>query len=208
MPKPLVATETIYAEALQLLDEQGSEALSARNLAAALGCSTRTLYQQVGKREDLIRKLLDYYFSSFTLDFQPEGSWQQCTKAWSLAMRQALLAHPNLSKLMTIENRDAISAYVNQLLKVLLRSGFSEEAALRNCRVLTHVVLGLIFTELETPSIAVRRKKRSRSEIAFEDLVIANSASRQQANTFQDTPEVFDHAVQCVIRGIEAELAS
>ena len=49
MAKPLLAVETICDAALQLLDEQGAGALSARNLAASLRCSTRTLYQQVGK---------------------------------------------------------------------------------------------------------------------------------------------------------------
>ena len=56
MAKPLLATDSIYDTALHLLEVEGVGALSARNLAAALKCSTRTLYQQVGKRGDTHRR--------------------------------------------------------------------------------------------------------------------------------------------------------
>ncbi|MDC0362904.1 hypothetical protein OAN12_07685, partial [Halioglobus sp.] len=64
MAKPLLATDSIYDTALHLLDAEGVGALSARNLAGALKCSTRTLYQQVGKRETLISALVAHYFAS------------------------------------------------------------------------------------------------------------------------------------------------
>ena len=48
MAKPLLASDSIYDTALHLLEVNGVGGLSARNLAAALKCSTRTLYQQVG----------------------------------------------------------------------------------------------------------------------------------------------------------------
>ena len=205
MAKPLVATETIYQTALRILDDKGSEGLSARNLAAALQCSTRTLYQQVGKREELIRQLLDYQFSSFDLEFRRKANWQESAVAWAQAMRLALLAHPNLSRLMTIENRTPIAKYVSQLLKVLLKEGFDEELALRSCRVLIHIVISLSLAEIDTPPIKVRRKRRSKKEIEFEDLVIAEKRSASSRSQFQDTPEVFANTLNWVLAGIENE---
>ncbi|NED67315.1 TetR family transcriptional regulator, partial [Streptomyces sp. SID10244] len=58
MAKPLIPVETIYERALVLLDDEGDSALSTRRLAADLRISTRTLYQQVGNRENLIRALV------------------------------------------------------------------------------------------------------------------------------------------------------
>jgi AcrR family transcriptional regulator len=203
MAKPLVSVDAIYEAALNLLDEGGPSALSARNLARALQCSTRTLYQQVGKREALIRQLLDHYFTNLKLQFKQAASWQSSTQAWANAMRSALLAHPNLTRLMTIENRGAITDYVNQLLKVLLHAGFSEQLALRSCRVLTHIVINLSLSEIEAPPIETRRKRRSQKEIQFEDLVIAQSGSTRREKHLQDIPEVFSTTVRWVIRGIE-----
>lgn len=58
MAKLLISVETIYDEALRVLDTEGVAGLNARNLAARLHCSTRTLYEQVGNREALIRGLV------------------------------------------------------------------------------------------------------------------------------------------------------
>ena len=63
MPRPLIPAEVIYERALALLDAEGADALSARRLAADLGISTRTLYEQVGPREKLIRTLVARHFS-------------------------------------------------------------------------------------------------------------------------------------------------
>lgn len=204
MAKPLVAVETIYTTALEILDEAGAQALSARNLASALGCSTRTLYQQVGKREALVKQLLDHFFSTVSLDFKQQARWQESASQWAQAMRKTLLLHPNLTRLMTIENRGAIAGYVNQLLRVLLKQEFDEELALRSSRVLTHLVIGLTLSEIDTPPITVRRRKRPAKEIQFEDLVIARSGIGSK-DGFQDTPEVFRNAVQWTIKGIEQE---
>ena len=51
MAKPLISVDAIFTRALELLDAEGAGALNARRLAGELRCSTRTLYQQVGNRE-------------------------------------------------------------------------------------------------------------------------------------------------------------
>ncbi|MGW0183702.1 TetR family transcriptional regulator, partial [Nocardia sp. NPDC003345] len=58
MAKPLIPAEDIYARALELLDAEGLGALSAQRLVRDLRISTRTLYQQVGNREELTRALV------------------------------------------------------------------------------------------------------------------------------------------------------
>ena len=67
MAKPLIPVDVIYEHALALIDAEGAQALNARRLAADLRCSTRTLYQQVGNREELIRALIGRHFSQLQL---------------------------------------------------------------------------------------------------------------------------------------------
>jgi AcrR family transcriptional regulator len=69
MAKPLIPVEVIHEHALALVDAEGAQALNARRLASDLKCSTRTLYQQVGNREELIRALVGRHFSQLQLDF-------------------------------------------------------------------------------------------------------------------------------------------
>lgn len=204
MAKPLVAVETIYDAALEILDERGPEGLSARSLAAALGCSTRTLYQQVGRREELTARLLDHYFTQASLDFTPTQDWRLTIKQWCTGMRSLLLAHPNLSRMIGVEHRGAIARFVNELLVALRRLGFEDELALRTCRVLTNVVISLTLAEITTPAAAIRRRRRRSEEIQFEDLLVSRRNVKGGA-TFQDSPEIFDSTVDLIIAGLAHE---
>ena len=199
MAKPLVDVETIYKHALDLLDHNGTEALSARNLAQAVGCSTRTLYQQVGKREELVARLVEYYFCSLQLEVERSSNWQQSATNWCETLRAAFLAHPGLSRLITPEHRGPIAGYTTQLLKLLLKAGFPEPLALDACRVLANVCISLTLSELVTPDDYQHRKRRSPEEIRFEDLVISRRGK---------VPDVFSNAVRWTIAGIENELAA
>ena len=202
MAKPLLAADSIYDTALRLLEEKGVDALSARNLAAALKCSTRTLYQQVGKRDEFIGELVAHYFAGVRLNFREEAEWQSSARSWASNLRSALLAHPNLSRLMSAEHRAPIADYVNRLLQVLLNEGFDEELALRSCRVLTNIAISLSLSEIIAPVDSSRRKRRSRKEIEFEDLVIAR---RSRKGSYGEPPEVFENAINWLIAGIESE---
>lgn len=202
MAKPLLATDSIYDTALHLLEVEGVGALSARNLAAALKCSTRTLYQQVGKRETLISALVAHYFASVKLSFREEANWQESVWSWASNLRSALLAHPNLSQLMSGEHRAPVADYVNQLLKVLVAEGFDEAMALRSCRVLANIAISLSLSEIIAPVDTGKHAGRHSQEVEFTDRVVRPKGKQPRRG---NPPEVFENAINWVIAGIEAE---
>jgi AcrR family transcriptional regulator len=140
--------DAIYARALTLLDEEGLAGISARRLAAELRCSTKTLYQQVGNQDQLIRELVARHFAALRLDFAEADTWQESAMRWCRAVRTALLAHPHLSGLMTFDDREPIAAYVDQLLKVLISAGVPPALARNSCRVLVHTTISLTGAEI------------------------------------------------------------
>jgi AcrR family transcriptional regulator len=141
MAKPLIPVEVIYNRALTLLDADGSDALQARRLAADLRISTRTLYQQVGNREQLTRALVASHFAQLRLEFQEYDDWEDTAFHWCLTFHDALRAHPFLTELMTIDDRQAVEDYVNELVKSALREGISRRLAIEACRALVNVTI-------------------------------------------------------------------
>ncbi|WP_319448701.1 MULTISPECIES: TetR/AcrR family transcriptional regulator [unclassified Mycobacterium] len=141
MAKPLIPLEAILERALVLLDAQGSAALTTRSLAADLKISTRTLYQQVGSRDELIRALVARHFSELALDFHEYDDWEATALHWCLALRDALLAHPHLTELMTIDDRGAVMAYVGELVDATLREGVPRKLAIESCRSLVNLTI-------------------------------------------------------------------
>jgi AcrR family transcriptional regulator len=148
MPRPLIPVEEIYDRALALLDSEGADALNARRLAADLKISTRTLYQQVGTREKLIRALVAQHFSRLKLDFREYDTWESTALHWCLALHEALRAHPFLTELMTIDDRDAVTDYVDDLLKATVREGISRALAVECCRALVTVTINHTIIEV------------------------------------------------------------
>jgi AcrR family transcriptional regulator len=203
MAKPLVEVQTIYDTALRLLDEQGAEALSARNLAAALGCSTRTLYQQVGKREQLLEGLFNQHFKGLEVQFTQGDTWPETAYHWCTSLRASMLAHPNLSRLMTIEHREPVADYATRLLKVLLQAGFPRTLAFSSCRALANICVSLASAEISTPAYYASRKQRRREKMNSDDVLVASQPHGNHAS-----PEVFTNTIRWTISGIAQEFAT
>ncbi|WAC93795.1 TetR/AcrR family transcriptional regulator [Mycobacterium sp. Aquia_213] len=162
MAKPLIPAEDILTHALDLLDSEGIEALSVRRLSAALKISPRTLYQQVGNREALIRALVARHFAQLKLDFKEYDTWESTALHWCQALHDTLRAHPFLTELMTIDDRSAVTEYVNALLKATLQEGIPRPLATECCRGLAHMTINHSIVDVR----GLREAKRSESETA------------------------------------------
>src|SRR5271168_4847798 len=180
MAKPLIPVELIYEHALALVDAEGARALNARRLASDLRCSTRTLYQQVGNREELIRALVGRHFSQLQLDFHEYDTWESTAVQWSLALHDALQAHPFLTELMNVDDRGAVTSYVDKLLKSLVQAGIDRRLATECCRSLVNTTINHTIVEAQalrqTPATRagdLDAKKRQESYLRTIEWIVA-----------------------------------
>jgi AcrR family transcriptional regulator len=149
--KPLLSAEAIYDEALRLLATDGAAGLTIRNLSNRLRCSPKTLYQQVGNREALVRGVVARAFASIELDFSTDTGWQASVQTWCHALRSALTGRPDLCSLMTTADRGVVIGYVTRLIEVLKRHDFSHDDAVRACGILVHVTLSMTLADMAAP---------------------------------------------------------
>lgn len=177
----MVATVDIYARAQALLDAEGLPGLNARRLAAELKCSTKTLYAQIGSRDQLIRELVARHFAALQVEFEEADTWQASAVHWCQAVRTELLAHPHLSELMTFDDRAAVVGYVNRLLRILLEAGVEDTLARECCAVLVHTTISMTNAEILASSLAAR------------------------AGLPAVSPDIFDSAIRWIVAGVDAE---
>jgi AcrR family transcriptional regulator len=149
--KPLLSAEAIYDEALRVLATDGAAGLTFRSLSSRLRCSAKTLYQQVGNRETLVRGVVARAFASIEIDFSTDTDWQDSVRTWCLALRSTLTARPDLCSLMATADRGVVIGYVKQLIHALTRHGFSHEDAVRACGILVHVTLSMTLADMAAP---------------------------------------------------------
>jgi AcrR family transcriptional regulator len=145
--KPLIPAEDILDRALELLDAEGPKALNVRRLSTDLKISPNTLYQQVGNQAELSRALVWRHFSQLKLDFNERDTWEATALEWCLKLHKALVAHPHLTELMTLEDRDVIRDYVEELLQSTLSFGIPRALALECCRGLTNLTINQSISE-------------------------------------------------------------
>lgn len=148
--RPQLTLEAVCTAALQIVDEQGLEALSMRTLASALGVTAMALYRYVPNKEALLAEVLDAVLRGMTLPRADSAAWEEQVLALAGAFRHTLLAHPNVLPLFSA--RPAASPESLQLfehgLSLFWAAGFDEATTVRAYYAVFNYTLGFVTTEI------------------------------------------------------------
>jgi len=144
--KPL-SRERILAAALELVDEQGIDALSMRKLGQALGYEAMSLYNHVSNKDDLLDGILDLVLSEIEPLDQDGGL--AAIRTSSLSAHEALRRHPWAAGQLTASGRirPARIEFMNALLGALRNAGFSAETTYHAYHVLDAHIIGFSLWE-------------------------------------------------------------
>ncbi|MDT5140316.1 MAG: hypothetical protein QOD58_4578 [Mycobacterium sp.] len=128
--------------ALELVDEQGADALSMRSLAQRLGSGTATLYRHFANRAELVAMVVDTMLGEVTFD--ASTTWDDACTSFAQDMFEALGRHGNVARLLigqvplgpnAVQHRESVLA-------ALLDNGFTLESAARVYATLSRYILG------------------------------------------------------------------
>jgi AcrR family transcriptional regulator len=138
--KPL-SRERILAAALELVDEQGIDALSMRKLGQSLGYEAMSLYNHVANKDDLLDGILDLVLAEMEPP-DPDGGLP-AIRAAALSAHEALKRHPwAATMLMSPRIRPARIQYMEALLASLRNTGLSAETTYHAYHVLDAHIIG------------------------------------------------------------------
>jgi AcrR family transcriptional regulator len=144
--RPPIPLDRIVMTALQIIDDEGAEALSMRTLAQRLNSGTATLYRHFTSRANLIAHVVDLVFGSVEIDPAKLSTmpWQEAAKTVAHAMFDTLRRHPNVAPLIA-ENAligpNALAAR-EVLIAIMLDNGFPPALAARSYATLARYILG------------------------------------------------------------------
>jgi AcrR family transcriptional regulator len=142
--KPILSRARIAHAALELIDEQGFEALTTRRLARRLGVRDPSLYNHISSRDDLLDEvhalIIDQDMPSLPLD----GDWRVALTEFARSYRRAFARHPHV--IATIARRPintsaSLSVY-DDLLRFMDHHGFDAPAALAITAAIDFLCLG------------------------------------------------------------------
>lgn len=146
--------ERLVDAALDLVDEEGAEALSMRTLAARVDRQVSSLYNHVAGRGELIEAMRARIVEGIdTVPFvEPGGgangdgasSWDIALERWARSYLRAFAAHPNLIRLLattSIQDRSTYAMY-DSIVAGLERGGWPEGQVIAVMRTVEAHVLG------------------------------------------------------------------
>lgn len=152
--RPALPLDRIVEAALELVDEQGADALSMRSLAQRLGSGTATLYRHFANRAELVAALVDRMFGEIDLteSVGSRAAWQEACISFAQRAFDALACHGNLAPLLIghIPMGPNALAQRELVLSILLDNGFAPEVAARSYATMWRYILGFAMQVSES----------------------------------------------------------
>ena len=149
-----VTRDRIPRAALQVMDEEGLEAVTMRRLGRELGVEAMSLYRYVKGKEDILDGILEVVMAEF--EFPEEtGEWEADVRAGARAWRRLMIDHPTVIALFAESKHPASSPErlrpMEWAFDLLGRGGLSEEEVVHAFRAIGGYIMGSVLNEVANP---------------------------------------------------------
>jgi AcrR family transcriptional regulator len=163
--RPPLGLRRIIDAAIEILDDEGADALSMRTLATRLGSSTATLYRHINSKDEILAHITDRIIGETHLDETPYPTWQHACRAGAIALYTALTQHPNAIPQLAKHVPAGPSALHarERSIAMLLAAGFPPELAARGYTALAHFVIGFASQQPIDKTADPERARRLRA---------------------------------------------
>jgi len=205
-----LSREVLVREALELLDSEGLDALTMRNLADRLGVVPNALYRHVTDKGDLLDGVLDEAVARVPIPTE-QLNWEKGLGALATAIRATMLEHPAITSLVV--NRPSLGpasiAIGEYGFGVMLEAGFTGHLAERSLNLILTYTLG--FVALEVPRIHQPVVTQKELEAAYDQLpadLLPHTASVRPIPGRIIDEEQFAFGLTQIIAGIAASFGA
>ena len=153
--------DEIVSAAVAIFQESGLDAVSMRSVASRLGVSPVPLYSRIGNKDALLHAIADHLLADLAPSSNETESWDEYAVRWARELRTRLRRARD-SRLILSLGRNAYVEASRPLIETMRRDGFSAEAAVQACRLLTWATVGFGAVEsgVEPPGRSSRRRTR------------------------------------------------
>lgn len=144
--------EAVLAAALELIDQNGVEGFSVRDLARKLGVFPTAVYWYVESRNALISGAVSLVMK----DIRPpkaSGNWQDELRGLFRRYRLAVRRHPNVAIVLgaqLVSNESPDAAFIDAILALLEAAGFEDGGLVHAYNVVIAAMVGFVTMELAT----------------------------------------------------------
>ncbi|MFT4108243.1 TetR/AcrR family transcriptional regulator C-terminal domain-containing protein [Propionicimonas sp.] len=199
-----ISRELIVQTALDLLDEQGIDGVTARALAHRLGVKAPALYWHMASKQEILDEMGTEISRrvAAALSDEPQGeTWSDGLAAYARVLRREYLAHRDGARTFsgTKLTDPGVLRAQEPWLERLVASGISLEHGVAAAQLVTAFVVGFVIEEQE--------RSGDRYPLAERDAALGDDAPLVRASgryLFEDPAERFEAYLDVVLAGVAA----
>jgi AcrR family transcriptional regulator len=158
--RPALTREQVLVAALEIIDQDGVEALTMRRLGQALDRNPMGIYRHAADKDALLDGVVEHVLSALVVFGDPGVDWETALRRTAQAFRRIALAHPNAVPLLVTRSVTGPLALrplgtlrlLEELLEVFIGAGFDPHGALHATRLFTGFLYGHLQDELQQRS--------------------------------------------------------
>lgn len=137
-----LSRERIRAAAIDLVDREGIEALTMRELGRACGVRAMSLYRYVASKDDLLDAVQEGIVAQMR-PLEADLPWREAVEATAREFRRVLSLHPRaITLFVRPATTEGALTELEQVWRELAQAGFGDNDALRAVRSLLAFVVG------------------------------------------------------------------
>jgi AcrR family transcriptional regulator len=169
--RPALTREQILTAALQIIDEDGVEALTMRRLGQALARNPMAIYRHAADKDALLDGVVEHVAAQLVAPQRPDRNghgdgdvsevgdhaWETVLRRIAHTFRRVALAHPHVVPLLLTRPLSGPLALrplgtlrqLEELLELFVTAGFDPQGALHAARLFTGFLYGHVLHELQ-----------------------------------------------------------
>ena len=142
--------DRVVALALEIVDEDGLEALNMRRLAAAAGVKPMSLYHHFANKTEILDEVGEAIAAAALGASPPHPNWQGRVRQLFMGLHALAEAHPRALPLIStaVLRTPSGRRWMEQLMSTLLAAGFTPDRAATVYHVLGGYTLGLGYARM------------------------------------------------------------
>ncbi|MGW3204132.1 TetR/AcrR family transcriptional regulator [Streptomyces sp. NPDC001135] len=144
-----LSRERVVEAAFTVLDRQGLDGLSMRQVASELGVTVSALYVHVSSKDDLLELMYTRLFDGFTLPEPDPERWREQVRDYARSGRRRLLAHRDMARISMahVPFTAELLPHVEALLAIFRTAGLPDHIAAEAGDLISTYIDGFVLEE-------------------------------------------------------------
>jgi len=206
-----LSRERIVEAALEIMDDEGLEAVTMRRVGRALGVEAMSLYNHVRDKEDLLDGVTEHVMGEFRIPGSTDD-WREDARRAAREWRRILEGHPNVMRLMAERTKPLASVEsfrpMDHALEVLRRAGLSDRDTVQAFHSFGGFIFGFVLMEqgmmLGQPDDDEHRRANEELGRLLADGELPHLAAMVPQFLDCGNDEQFEFGVEMLIAGVAA----